>query len=191
MPRFNVYVVRGGTTPILKYLQLSFAVILLTGCGESIEARHKREFAEALTKAEKGDAKAMESVGSSYHMGRGTTRNAALAETWWKKCWALDNINCAVSLAHLYHSGAEGMQKDFIKARQLYELVYSRTGGWVEYNLADMYRRGEGGPARYEDAANLYRIVIRKQQDRFGDPLVMGAKESLKKMQELGQIRRL
>lgn len=166
-------------------------VILITGmlsaCSESFDEQMKREFKEHLAKAEQGNAEGMNRLAYAYSMGYATEKNVSAAAGWWEKCAALDNLECKTSLAILYREGnaAAGIPEDKVRARALFEEVVARGRGF-EFNLADMYRKGEGGPVDYDKAAPLYRKTI---ADYKGDMSFGMVSESVRFLSEMGKAR--
>lgn len=160
---------------------------MLSACSESFEEQNKREFKEHLAKAEQGDATGMNRAAYAYSMGYGTEKNVTVAASWWEKCAALDNLECKTSLAILYREGdaSAGIPQDKVRARALFEEVVARGRGF-EFNLADMYRNGEGGPVDYDKAAPLYRKTI---VDYNGDMSFGLVSESVRFLAEMGKPR--
>lgn len=165
----------------------ALCIAVAGGCSESPEEQTKREFNDYLAQAERGDATGMNKVAYAYSMGNGTERNIASAAGWWEKCAALDNLECKVSLAILYRDGnpGAGIPEDKVRARALFEEVVARGYGY-EFNLADMYRKGEGGPVDYDKAAPLYRTTIAKYD---GDLSFGMVSESIRFLAEMGKAR--
>lgn len=170
-----------------RQVLLILGIGMLSACSESFEDMNKREFKENLVKAEQGNAESMSRLAYAYSMGYGTEKNISAAAGWWEKCAALDNLECKTSLAILYREGdsAAGIQADKVRARALFEEVVARGRGF-EFNLADMYRKGEGGPVDYERAAPLYRKTI---ADYKGDMSFGMVSESVRFLSEMGMSR--
>lgn len=170
-----------------RLILVILSIGMLSACSESFEEQTKREFKENLAKAEQGDATGMRGAAYAYSMGFGTEKNVTAAAGWWEKCAALDNLECKASLAILYREGdsAAGIPEDKVRARALFEEVVARGYGY-EFNLADMYRKGEGGPVDYERAAPLYRKTI---ADYKGDMSFGLVSESVRFLSEMGKSR--
>jgi TPR repeat protein len=166
---------------------LILGIGMLSGCSESPEEQTKREFKEYLARAEQGDAVGMGKVAYAYSMGNGTEKSITSAASWWEKCAALDDLGCKTSLAILYRDGdaGAGVPQDKVRARALFEEVVARGYGF-EFNLADMYRKGEGGPVDYDKAAPLYRKTI---ADYNGDMSFGMVSESARFLTEMGKGR--
>lgn len=160
---------------------------MLSACSESFEDLNKREFKENLAKAANGDAAGMNSVAYAYSMGFGIEKDMRAAAGWWEKCAALDNLECKSHLAILYRDGdaAAGIPEDKVRARALFEESVKRGHGF-EFNLADMYRKGEGGPVDFDKAAPLYRKTI---ADYKGDMSFGMVSASVRFLTEMGKPR--
>ena len=175
---------------MFQYGRLAFLIFgmgALSACSESADEQAKREFKENLAKAEQGDSMGMNKAAYAYSMGFGTEKNVRAAAGWWEKCAALNNWECKLSVAMLSRNGdaAAGIPADQVRARALFEEIVAQGHGY-EFNLADMYRKGEGGPVDYDRAAPLYRTTIKKYD---GDMTFGLVSESVRFLAEMGKSR--
>src|SRR5712664_4001235 len=83
-----------------------------------------QDYAKALEwyekAADKGNADAMNNIGTLYYNRRGVEQDYAKAREWYEKAAAKDNVVAMYNLGRIYENG-QGVAQDYAKARELYE----------------------------------------------------------------------
>jgi hypothetical protein len=102
-----------------------------------------KEFQEAKTKAEKGDAEAQNKVGHCYRTGMGVARDSAEGVKWIRKAVAQGNALAQCNLGICYQYG-DGVAEDHAEAAKLYQLAAEQGAMCGLSNLAFCYKTGVG-----------------------------------------------
>jgi TPR repeat protein len=138
-----------------------------TAADEAILARLETEarrealdglLANLLTRAEAGDAGAMNEIGNCYSSGEGAPTDLPTAFTWYAKAAAAGFLPAVLNLAECYRSG-EGVEKDARRAAELYRQAFDSEQCVSAYALGEMHRLGEGVEHSLEKAAEFFTIA--------------------------------
>jgi TPR repeat protein len=102
-----------------------------------------KEFQEAKTKAEKGDAEAQNKVGHCYRTGMGVARDSAEGVKWIRKAVAQGNALAQCNLGICYQYG-DGVEQDYAEAFKFFQMAADQGATCGLANLAFCYKQGEG-----------------------------------------------
>ena len=144
-------------------------MVLLVGCGESVEEKPAQPSASDLTtpshfeetkaKAEAGDAFAQNSLGLMYRNGIGVKKDYAKALEWHRKSAAQNNHYGQNSLGLMYRKGI-GVKKDYAKALEWYRKSAAQNNHYTQASLGWMYQKGEGVTKDAKEAVKWYRKAV-------------------------------
>jgi uncharacterized protein len=109
----------------------------------------------------KGNAAAMNNIGTLYDNGQGVAQDYAKARAWYEKAAAKGYAAAMNNIGTLYDNG-QGVAQDYAKARDWYERSAAKGNAQAMINLGDLYRDGHSvtrDPAKarswYEKAQSL------------------------------------
>ena len=100
---------------------------------------------EWSTKAQTGDAEAMNNIGILYNKGLGVEQDEAMAASWYRRAAEIGFANAQFNLANLYYSG-NGVERDLKQSAGWYHEAAKRGHLGAQYFLGLMYEDGEGVP---------------------------------------------
>nr|WP_255607719.1 tetratricopeptide repeat protein [Ancylobacter sp. Lp-2] len=101
--------------------------------------------------AQAGDPEAAYEVGDRYMEGDGVAPSAARAAQWFAVAAARGSAPAAYRLGTLYEKGAEGLPRDLVRARALYEAAAAGGNVRAMHNLGVML--ADGAAPDYAGAA--------------------------------------
>lgn len=117
--------------------------------------------------AEKGEADAYLLLGQLSELGKGATKDMKKALELYENAAKRDSLQAILKLAELYANGAEGVEKDMVKAKEWLEtgVDKEKEGTTATLNLGLLYEAVEKKPAQ---AFKYYKMAADKN-----DPTAM------------------
>jgi TPR repeat protein len=120
-----------------------------------------REANEVRSRAERGDAKAQDRLGSIFYYGKGVPQDYAEAIRWYRKAAEQGNAMAQNALASMYDRGT-GLPQDYVEAVRWSRKAADKGDAKGQYSLAYMYHEGRGVPQDYTEAARWARKAADK-----------------------------
>ncbi|MEQ1750464.1 MAG: tetratricopeptide repeat protein [Prosthecobacter sp.] len=114
--------------------------------------------AEIRANAEKGDAKAQNSLGLRYDEGNGVTQDAGEAATWYRKAAEQGYADAQFNLGLCYASGA-GVTKNAAESVNWYLKAAEQNFAAAQLNLGVCYDDGEGVVKDVVEALKWYNLA--------------------------------
>jgi len=141
--------VTGVLTSIFFLTQAQSAEVALN------RGEYKRAIELLLPRAQAGEAKAQNFLGSLYYLGLGVKKNDALASRWFLAAALQDNRDAQINIARHYQTGA-GVKRDELRA-----YAWLRQARRNKSEMAERYMKWQAGslilvPNQMQRAIELY-----------------------------------
>ena len=114
-----------------------------------------KAFAEFSALAEKGDARAQQSLGWMYYEGQGRDVDYAKAAYWYGKAAEQGSVTSQINLAQMYAYG-QGVEQDFSKAAHWWRKLAEQGDARSQAALGGLYYQGKGVEQDLAEAARLW-----------------------------------
>ena len=114
------------------------------------------EIGALKSSAEKGDARAQNSLGICYGNGQGVAKDEVEAAKWFRKAAEQNCASAQCSLGWCYHNG-QGVAKDEAEAVKWYRKAAEQNYADAQYNLGLCYANGRGVVKDEVEAVRWYR----------------------------------
>jgi TPR repeat protein len=141
------------------------------GCGEKVPPAPiqqtsaslfaEQTFAEALYKAEAGDAKSQFNLGVMYSIGKSVPIDDLMAFKWYEKAATQGFAAAQYNLGLMYDEG-DGVPKDHAKAFEWFQRAAALGDADAQTALGLMYNRGNGVPKDYSKAFDWFQKAALK-----------------------------
>ncbi len=112
--------------------------------------------AEALARAETGDARAQVAVAQRFAAGQGTARDYVAAARWFRAAAEQGDAQAQAGLAELYEAG-QGVPLDYSEAAKWYRRAAEQGHAGAQFGLAVLHEFGRGVNRDQAGAASWYR----------------------------------
>ncbi len=131
------------------------------------EPRDTAKAAHWYTKAaEQGNAWAMAELFLCYRDGKGVRRDLDQAMAWLRKGAEAGSDIAQANLGYQYDNPINHEPRDTAKAARWYTKAANQGNAWAQYQLAFLYRAGEGVPWSEERAVDWFRKAADQNQAR-------------------------
>lgn len=151
--------------------------------GSSKDDRDKRssdstgEITDLETRANSGDARALNILGENYYFGLGVAVDYTKAFHFFQKAANLGYANGQYYLGRCYELG-KGVAKEMSMAKVFYQKAANQGSSAAQYNLGEIYYRGDGVPKAYIQAFKLFQAAADQGHtlaiNRMGDCFYWG-----------------
>ncbi len=118
--------------------------------------------------AEKGDARALNRLGSMYQMGRGVEKDPKKGIELYLKSAAKGNAEAYNNMGISYLAG-EGVEYDMAKALSWFEKGAAKGYSYSHFNLGSIYGDGLGGTPRNPMKAYIHMLLAKAEEDGMKD----------------------
>ena len=144
--------------------KIATVICVVVICGAVIlvykeNANHRkfvREASEVRSRAERGDAKAQDRLGSIFYYGKGVPQDYNQAVRWFRQAAEQGDAKAQYNLARMYYKG-QGVPQDYTEAARWARKAADQGDATGQYSLAYMYHDGRGVTQDYTEAARWAR----------------------------------
>ncbi len=104
--------------------------------------------------AQQNNASAQLAIAKVYELGNGVTKDLAEAFTWYERAAQNKSFEAGMKVAEFYEKGLGGIQKNPVKAVELYQNLANQDYNAAQIKLAKLYLAGEWKEADVTQIAN-------------------------------------
>ena len=135
---------------------------------------YKEAFKIGRKAAERGDAKAQNSLGVMYANGQGVTQDYKEAIKWYRKAAEQGNAYAQYNLGNMYYYG-QGVTQDYKEAIKWYRKAAEQGDAKAQNNLGIMYATGAGVLRDYVQAHKWLNLAAANGDTKAKKPREMVA----------------